>query len=88
MGKRDRGQLRRVQNLIRICVADATQNARVGQSSLEGSIFDRERLAKSLEVAGEDVDAPGVDGSQRLLTLEKIKDARRLVPASVSTSEP
>ena len=60
--ERDGGQLRRVQDLIGIRIADATQQTRIGKGSLECVVFSRECGAKRIEIAGEDVDPSGVDG--------------------------
>ena len=49
--ERDRRQLRRVQNLIRIRVANAADQARIGKSPLERAVFGRERGAKRVEIA-------------------------------------
>src|ERR1700733_9709512 len=62
-----------MQNLIRIGIANAAQNARISKSPLEGSVLDRERVAKSLEIAREHIDATGIDAAQPLLSLEKMQ---------------
>src|ERR1700736_186375 len=62
-----------MQNLIGIGIANAAQNARIGESPLEGPVLDRERVAEGLEIAREHVDPAGIDAAQRLLPLEKMQ---------------
>src|ERR1700722_2976756 len=42
-------------------------------SPLQGSVFDRERFAEGVEIAGEHVDSPGIDGTQPILALEEMQ---------------
>jgi hypothetical protein len=65
--ERDRRQLRRVQDLIRIRVADATNQAGIGKSPLQRAVFGRKCGAKRDEIAREDLDSSRVDGAQALL---------------------
>ena len=50
-GQRERRQPRAVQDLVRVGVADAAEQARVGQRALEGVVLARERCAERCEVA-------------------------------------
>src|SRR5579864_4091330 len=73
MRERDGRKLGRVQDLIGIRVADAAQQARIGKSSLQRAIFDRERGAERGEMTREDVNSPGIDGAQAFLAAEDMQ---------------
>ena len=78
-----------MEDLVGVGVADAGEDARVGEGSLEGAVFFGQRGAEGCEVGGEDVDAAGVDVFCRSASLAKRwREARRLEPASVRTREP
>src|ERR1700674_2368850 len=62
-----------MQDLVRIGVADATDDAWIGQSPLERAVFYRKCGAKRIEIAREDIDSPGVDGTQTLLAREDVQ---------------
>lgn len=51
-----------MEDLVGVGVADAAEDARVGEGSLEGAVFCSECGAEACEVGGEDVDAAGVYG--------------------------
>src|SRR5260370_39908118 len=74
----DGRQLCRMQDFIRIRVADPTDQARIGKSSLEGAVFDRKRVAKRAEIVREDVDSSRVDGTQTLLASEALQRSAAL----------
>src|SRR5882724_8108016 len=69
----DGRQLSRMQNFIRIRVADSTDQARIGKSSLECAVFERKRLAKRAEIARENVDSSRVDGAQVFLASKDVQ---------------
>ncbi len=48
VGERDRRELRRVQDLVGIGVADAAEQARIGQGALQRMIFSRQHRAKRI----------------------------------------
>ena len=50
-----------MEDLVGVGVADAREDAWVGEGSFEGSVFLSEGDAEFVECAGEDVDASGVD---------------------------
>ena len=50
-----------VEDLVGVGVADAGEDARVGEAPLEGAVFGAECGAEVFEGRGEDVDASGVD---------------------------
>jgi len=85
----NRRELRRMQNLVRVSVADTAQNARVGQTLFLSVRFSAVSAARnSARTAGENIDAAGIGRFKCLLAWNTYSDARRLVPASVSTNEP
>ena len=53
--------MRGVEDLVGVRVADAGEDAWVGEGSLEGAVFCGECGAEAFEVGGEDVDAARVD---------------------------
>ncbi len=61
VGERDGGEAGGVEDLVGVGVADAREDARVGEGSLEGAVFGGEGGAEAFEIGGEDVDAAGVD---------------------------
>ena len=63
--QRDRRELGGIQDFVRVGVADAAEDARIGEGSLEGAVFLGESLAKHFQIAGEDFDAAGVHGFER-----------------------
>src|SRR5271163_4265989 len=64
---------RRMQNLIRIGVADAAQDSRVGQGPLERAVLRRHRGDEGLEVTVEYLDTAGVGGPQALFALNHVQ---------------
>jgi len=50
-----------VEDLVRIGVADAAQQARIGERSLERVVLSRECGTKGIEIAGEDVDSTRIE---------------------------
>ncbi len=63
-----------VQNLVGVGVADAADEPRIGEGTLEGSVFKSERRAKAVEICRKDLDAAGID---RLKGLFAAKDVER-----------
>ena len=53
--------MRGVEDLVGVRVADAGEDAWVGEGSLEGAVLGSEGGAEAFQVGGEDVDAAGVD---------------------------
>ncbi len=51
VGLRDGRELRCVKDLVGVGVADAAEDAGIGEGSLEGAVFGGERVAEGLEVA-------------------------------------
>src|SRR5207253_361155 len=58
---RDRRKPRAMQDLVRICIADAAEQARVGERALERVILTHKALAEFFEGAGIDVDPAHVE---------------------------
>jgi hypothetical protein len=63
VGELDGGETGGVEDLVGVGVADAGEDARVGEGSLEGTVFGDEGGAEVFEAGGEDVDSAGVDFS-------------------------
>ncbi len=61
VGEEDGREAGGVEDLVGVGVADAGEDARVGEGSLEGAVFGGEGGAEAFEVGGEDVDSSGVD---------------------------
>jgi hypothetical protein len=61
VGLQDGRELGGVEDLVGVGVADAAEDAWVGEGSLEGAVFCGEGCAEVIECGGEDVDAAGVD---------------------------
>src|SRR5258707_1357935 len=71
--ERDRGQLRGIQDLVRIGIADAADDAWIGKSPLERAVFGCKGGAKRIEIAREDIDSSGIDGTQTLFARDDIQ---------------
>ena len=56
----DRRQTRRMQNLVRVRVADSTEEVRVGERSLHRMVLARESLRKLIDRRREDIQSTGV----------------------------
>src|SRR4029077_15774033 len=69
----DRRELCRMQDFIRIGVADATENARICKGPLECAVLEGKRVAKRAEITREDVYSSRVDGTQALLASENMQ---------------
>src|SRR5229473_1146392 len=71
--ERDRRQLRGMQDLVRIGIADAADDAWIGKSPLERAVFGCKGGAKRIEIAREDIDSSGIDGTQTLFARDDIQ---------------
>jgi hypothetical protein len=60
VGEEDGGELGGVEDLVGVRVADAGEDAWVGEGALEGAVFDGEGGAESFDVGSEDFDSAGV----------------------------
>jgi hypothetical protein len=72
-GELDRGEVRGVEDLVGVGVADAAEDARVGEGSLEGAVFGGQGGSEFVETRGEDIDAAGIDGLHVVLVAEEVK---------------
>ncbi len=54
----------RVENFVRVGIADAAEDGGVGEGALQGAVLAGERGAEGLEVGGEHIDAARVDGEE------------------------
>ena len=77
-----------MQDFVRIRIADAADEAWVGERSLERVNFGSKRRAERSEIARENIDPSRIDGTQPSSPTSTCNDARRFEPASVSTREP
>src|SRR5437667_6037152 len=71
--ERDRRELCRVQNLIRVSVADAAHNSRICERPLQSAVLSSERSLKGSQVAGEDIDPARIDCTQTLLAFQNVQ---------------
>ena len=62
-----------MQDLIRIRVADAAEQARIGKSPLEGAVFRCKCCAKGVEIAGEDFDSSRVHRTQAFFATDDMQ---------------
>ena len=67
-----------VEDLVGVGVADAGEDARVGEGALEGAVFGGEGGAEGCEVGGEDFNAAGVHVFEGGLALENIEGGSAL----------
>ena len=74
----DGGETGGVEDLVGVGVADAGEDARVGEGSLEGAVFGGEGGAEVFEAGGEDVDAAGVDGLHVVLVAKEVEGGAAL----------
>ena len=86
--QRHRRKLRRMQNLIRIRIAHPANQPRIGQRPLQRAILLRQRRSKPLQIARKNLNPPGSIARKPSSPATTCNDARRFVPASVSTSDP
>ena len=66
-------ELSGVQNLVGIGVADATDDAGIGESAFESAVLGGESIAKGFEIAVEDFNAAGVDGVEAVFAAENME---------------
>src|SRR6516164_4372534 len=64
-------QPRSMQNLVRVSVADTTEESRVGECALERVVLAAQPLGELRESRIEDLDASGIKITQRLLSLHE-----------------
>ncbi len=67
-----------MEDLIGVGVADAAEDARVGEGSLEGAVFCSECGAEAFEVGSEDVDAAGVYGLHVFFVVKEVEGGAAL----------
>ena len=67
------GELRPVQDLVRVGVPDPRKEMGVSEAALEGVIFALQRVGKRLEVALEGLDAAGIVLGQSRFTLDQVQ---------------
>ena len=78
-----------MEDLVRVGVADAAEQVRVGQRALERVVLAPQRRGERRRVRVEHFEAAGIVRGQRVpAAATTCSDARRLVPASVRISVP
>ena len=88
-GQQHRRHLRGVQDLVRIGVADAAQQVRIGQRALQRVILARQRRAELPRRSTVSTSRPpGSCDASSFSPRTRYSDARRFDPASVRISEP
>ena len=75
---REWGESGGVEDLVGVGVADAGEDAGVGEGALEGVIFRRESGAKGLEGEGKDVEAAGIELGESGLALDEVEGGAAL----------
>src|SRR5438067_8688893 len=79
--KRNRRELCRVQNLIRISIADTTNDPRVSERPLQSAVLSSKRCLKRFRIARENVDSSRIDCPQTLLAFENVQGSAPLRPS-------
>ena len=87
-GAPQRRQARAVEDLVRVGVADAAEEPGIGERPLERVVLAQERSAERGEVASSTSSPPGSSAASAAAPRTRRNEARRVVPASVSQSEP
>jgi len=64
-GHRDRRQLRPVQDLVRVRVADAGEEPRIGQGALQRMVLPLQPFAERADIGAEDLDAARIESLER-----------------------
>ena len=73
LGEDDGRELGGVEDFVGVGVADAAEEARVGEGALEGVVFVGEGGARSVEVGGENVDAAGVERGEAGFVADEVE---------------
>jgi hypothetical protein len=69
-----------MQDFVGIGVTDSTDHARIGESSLESTVFGSDCVAKGVETTREDFNSAWIDGIQAVLASENIQGCAVLRP--------
>ena len=77
-----------MQNLIRVRITNPANHPRIGKRPLQRAILLRKRRSKRGQIARKNLNPARINRAQPLLAPTTCNDARRFVPASVSTSDP
>ncbi len=88
VGERDGRKFGGVEDFVGVGVADAAEDARVGERAFERAIFGSECGVEGIEIGGENFQAIGIDGVKTVSPTRRCSEARCFVPASVRSSEP
>src|SRR5258708_10803398 len=73
LGERNRREPRGVKNLIRIRVADATEQARISQRSFESVVAPRQRPGEVIERRTKNLQSAWIERAQGLLSLHQMQ---------------
>ena len=77
-----------MQDLVRVGVADAAEEVRIGERALERVVLARQRVAKRVERRVERLEAAGIERASAAAPRTRCSDARFFEPASVKNSVP
>src|ERR1019366_10247056 len=70
VSERDGRELGCMQNFVGVGVADAADETRISEGTLESAVLKSECGAKAVEVCREDFDAAGIDGVESLFAAQ------------------
>ena len=77
-----------MQDLVRVCVADAAEEMRIGQRALQRMAFLSKGRGKRVDAARHRLEPAGVERCKRIFAPTTWSDARFFVAASVRRSVP
>src|SRR5437899_4727033 len=69
----ERGELRAVQHLVRVRVADTAEQARIGDRALERAVLALHSISELSETGPEDVESAGIHRGERGLALDQME---------------
>ena len=64
---------RMMEDLVRVCVADAAEKTRIGQHPLHGVVLAPEQFGESRQIDLEDLGTTGVERRQRIASLDEME---------------
>jgi hypothetical protein len=67
------GELGGVEDLVGVGVADAAEQALVGESALEGAVLAGERGAEGVEIGGEGIEATGIERAKGFFSADEVE---------------
>ena len=73
VGQGDRRQAGAVQDLVRVGVADAAEQMRIGQRALERMVFALQALAERRQIGGGDLESAQVECGKRTFAVHDVQ---------------